>query len=75
MSETTDDLEYGIDLWDIPPDSISREKQWKKGKHTTKDGQVLKIKEMETSHLRRTILYFNHLDTTPLKKELKKREK
>ena len=72
MSDTTDDLEYGIDLWDDSV-SASREEQWKQGKHQTKEGRTILIKDMEISHLERTIKYFDHLETTPLKKELKRR--
>ncbi len=52
-----------------------REKIWKKGKHETKAGDMLKIKEMTTDHLINTINHFKSLDTSPLEKELKKRNK
>jgi len=72
MSDTTDDMEVGIDLWNDESGQC-REEEWRKGEHTTKDGTTLKIKEMETSHLENTIRHFDHLDTRPLKRELKRR--
>jgi len=49
------------------------ERRWKRGKHKTKEGEIIKIKDMETSHLRNTINFFSNLDTLPLKRELNKR--
>ena len=73
MSDTTDDLEYGIDMWDMEVKAMDREAEWRKGKHTTKAGNTIKIKDMETSHLQNTIRHFSHLNTKPLERELKKR--
>lgn len=74
MSDTTDDLECGIDLWYGDEADIEREKEWLKGFHTTKTGDTLKIKEMKTSHIQNTINYFYWLNVTPLKKELTRRK-
>lgn len=73
MSDTTDDLDYGIDLWDDEGRGDKREKDWKKGVHTTKTGTKIKIRDMETLHLENTIKHFDHLDTKPLQAELKRR--
>jgi hypothetical protein len=73
MSDTTDDLDWGVDLWDDPAND-NREEEWRDGKHTTKDGHTILIKDMTTSHLINAIKHFDHLNTKPLKKELKKRK-
>jgi hypothetical protein len=53
-----------------------RERQWKKGEHTDADGNVYRLEDMETSHLRNTIKGFRRLElnTKPLELELKRRE-
>lgn len=75
MSDTTDDLE----MWSSGADEYEenvwkREKEWSSGFHTTRDGEQLKIREMETSHIKNCINYFeDDHDVSALKKELKRR--
>lgn len=51
----------------------SVESRWKRGNHKTKDGELVKISEMEMSHLCNTIKLFSHYNTKPLTDEIKKR--
>jgi len=50
-----------------------REKEWRKGYHTTRDYEKINLCDMKTSHLRNTIRLFWDYDTSPLKIELNKR--
>lgn len=69
MSDTTDDMEiYSSLLEDYL--EISPLDYWKLGSHKTKNGEIIKIKDMKTSHLENTIKYFKNLDTSILRLEL-----
>lgn len=54
---------------------LTREKQWESGVHYDKYGDVHCLSNMETSHIKNTISYFDKLDydIKPLQKELEKR--
>lgn len=65
--------DMGYDAYDDSDIVEERERQWENGKHTTKNGDILKISEMTNEHLRRTIDYFDGYDTKPLLEELRKR--
>ena len=68
--------EFDIDLDNEIEKAIEeREAMWKRGIHETRDGEVLKIKDMTDDHLKNTIRFFSNLDTSPLEKELAKRLK
>jgi hypothetical protein len=76
MSDFTDDMETRSAWFDMQISSKNRE--WRKGYHTTKSGERVKLSDMEPDHLRNTIKYFNRheingYDTAPLEDELKKR--
>lgn len=64
-----------IDVYD-PILYIDPYLDWEQGFHTTKDGEQIKLRDMTTEHLKNTIRYFKRTqDTTPLEKELEKRNK
>lgn len=77
MSEITDEL-GGWDEEDFTEAQINaqseREEGWRKGVHTTSDGQEIKLTEMDEHHLRNIIAYFSGYDTSPLYAELKRRK-
>jgi hypothetical protein len=64
--------DMGVDAYDVP-EHFYNELHWKSGFHYDANDKAHLIREMETSHLENTIKYFSELDTTPLKKELKRR--
>ena len=72
MSDTTDDMEYGSALLEAQIEA--REKMWRNGLHVDRKGKTWKLQDMTEFHLRMTIKYFDWLDVSPLKKELKKRK-
>ena len=57
----------------IEEERLKMERRWKRGKHKTRQGKLLNLSEMTSSHLINTIAFFSNLETAPLKKELKKR--
>ncbi len=61
--------DMGYDAYDIPE---SLEESWLNGVHKTKTGEVIRLYDMEVSHLKNTIKYFTRkgLNTTPLVKIL-----
>lgn len=61
-----------LDAYDVP-DFVNNEEHWKEGIHYTEQGECMKLSEMTDSHLRNCITYFKGHDTTPLEKELNKR--
>ena len=65
--EENNNIDIGYEKMKTPED------YWREGEHITKNGEVLDLEEMSISHLKNTIKYFSKLDTTPLKKELEKR--
>lgn len=52
-----------------------RLRQWKKGIHTDADGKPHKLRDMKLNHLAATINSFANLDTTLLRRELKRRQR
>lgn len=68
MGDIADD--FDVDEYNSP------EFYWEDGEHKTKEGEIIKIKDMTTSHLKNTIKYFSEaFNTSILEKELKKRNK
>lgn len=53
------------------------EENWEKGKHLTRDGTEMKIKDMTSDHITNTIRFFKlkGFDVRPLQKEYLRREK
>lgn len=51
------------------------EARWKRGTHITEKGREIALRDMEYSHLKNSIKYFQQkgYDTRPLEKELIKR--
>lgn len=52
-----------------------REREWHKGFHTNAEDKRLQLREMPLQHLRNTIRLFSYLDVSPLRKELRRRER
>lgn len=57
--------DMGYDAYDIPE---SLDELWANGVHKTKTGEIIKLKDMEVSHIENTIKYFKPkgLNTKPL---------
>lgn len=67
--------DYNMDFYPYDMSGvIDREQDWKNGIHEDRNGHTHEITEMSDSHLINTIKFFDTLDTTPLKQELKRRK-
>jgi len=67
--------DMGYDAYSLEDLEEWREEDWKDGIHTDRNDNKLKLSEMSNQHLQNIIDYFEHLDTKPLKDELKRRNK
>ena len=56
MGDMADDME--AKAMEYESEVYSREAMWRNGTHETRDGQMLKLKDMSTQHLQNTINHF-----------------
>ena len=56
-----------------PDDYFPLERLWKEGKHRTREGDIIDIRNMRTDHLINTIRYFRGYSISPLIEELERR--
>jgi hypothetical protein len=73
--------ENNIDCFDeemIEAFKEDQEDYWKSGKHSDSNGKEWQIRDMESSHIKNTIIYFlkrwPDIDCQPLTDELKRRK-
>lgn len=70
-----EDMGFDAFSYDDFPSYIFNEEHWKNGIHYDRGDNRHEITKMTTEHIENTIRYFKNNDTTPLKLELKRRQK
>lgn len=55
------------------PEYVKNEEHWKEGVHYDRADKMYLLTEMTDDHLLAAIRYFKHEDTTPLKREARRR--